>query len=85
VLKNDAKLGVESFSIGSLAFEKAVVAELAARNSTARTVELHALTQMAFGWFVTAIRMYFKDGRRSLLRYFDDAVQTCTDAIGDLS
>ena len=40
---------------------------------------------MAEGWLLTAVRLYFKQGKRSLVKYFDEVVAACAQSIaGDL-
>lgn len=39
--------------------------------------ELYALTLMAGSWFETAVTVYFKEGRTSLVECFDEAVAIC--------
>jgi len=78
VIVANAKLAAEQLSLGNQTFEDTVVAILENRRTDKRTsVELHALTQMAFGWFLTAIRIYFKGQQKSLVRCFDDVVNAC--------
>jgi len=43
----------------------------------ATRAELLALIEMADGWFLTATRLYFKRGQRTLLQYFDEVVAAC--------
>ena len=85
VIASDSKLAAEELSIGNQAFENAVVETLASRRAgTQASIELHALTQMAFGWFITAIRIYFKGTQKSLLRCFDEVVTACLRAVAAL-
>jgi hypothetical protein len=46
-------------------------------------VETVALTEMAEGWFLSAIRMYLKQGKRSLVKYFDEVVAACAQSVAD--
>jgi AcrR family transcriptional regulator len=84
VLAADAKVALPELSLGTMTFQRNVIAALQHRGGLRRsTLELHALTEMVFGWFLTAVRVYFKDGRRSLVRCFDDVVATCVRAVGE--
>jgi AcrR family transcriptional regulator len=82
VIAANATLAAEQLSIGNQTFEDTVVAILQKRPRGKRTsLELHALAQMAFGWFLTAIRIYFKGQQRSLVRCYDDVVSACVQAV----
>ena len=64
------------------AFEQQLVDVLRRRHGGAdRDVELSALTQMTLGWFLTAVRMYYRDGGRSLVACYDEVVGACVDAV----
>jgi hypothetical protein len=66
---------------GVRAFEADVVATLDDRYSShASLIELHALTKMACSWFVTAAHIYLVEGRRSLVRTFDEVVSICVQS-----
>lgn len=84
VLAADATVALPELSLGTMRFQQNVIAALQRRGGPRRsTLELHALAEMVFGWFLTAIRIYFKDGRRSLVRCFDDVVAACVRAVGE--
>jgi AcrR family transcriptional regulator len=81
VLATEPRLRREEFSTGSREFERSVVAILAEREgATQPSLELWAVMVMAFGWMRTAVQVYFMEGRRSLLRTFDEVVDTCVRA-----
>ena len=65
------------------AFEDSIMAALQSRQGSQDSpVELQALTEMAERWFVTAVRVYFKHGKHSLLEYFDEVVSACVQSCG---
>ncbi len=64
---------------GSDVFERAATATLQRRGG-ASSLEIQAVTEMAMAWFLTAIRVYFRDGRRSLVSCFDEVVAACVSA-----
>jgi hypothetical protein len=39
--------------------------------------EIQGLTEMAEGWFLSAVRMFFRHGERTLVEYFDEVVAAC--------
>jgi hypothetical protein len=44
------------------------------------SLEIHGLVLMAFGWFLTGLRVYLIEGRGSLVECFDEVVATCVRA-----
>ena len=88
VLAAEPKLAIEHVSlVGGVSFEQELVAALEQRGAEASGAELQALAAMVSMWFLTAVRIYFRDKRRSsLLRCFDEVVAACVRAsIVDLS
>jgi AcrR family transcriptional regulator len=84
VLEADPTAALPELSRGTMTFQHNVIATLQSRaGSKASLLELHALTEMVSGWFLTAIRIYFKERRRSLVRCFDDVVAACVRATAD--
>jgi AcrR family transcriptional regulator len=82
VLALDPRFAGEELSIGLRAFEKTLIATLESRMSQRESsLEIQALTEMAESWFLTAVRAYFKQGRKSLLEYFDEVVAACARSI----
>jgi AcrR family transcriptional regulator len=86
VLAMEPQRGREQWSLGFRAFESNLVAVLKNRAGSRYSVsEIVALTEMAEGWLLTAVRLYFKQGKHSLVRYFDEVVAACAQSIaGDL-
>jgi AcrR family transcriptional regulator len=81
VLAIEPRFATRELSSGVRAFEDSLVATLKSRLSERYSaLEIQALTEMAEGWFLTAVRLYFKEGKRSLVEYFDDVVAACTRA-----
>jgi AcrR family transcriptional regulator len=81
VLAIEPRVATEELSAGVRAFEDSVMAALQSRQGAGHSpVELQALTEMAERWFVTAVRVYFKHGDRSLLEYFDEVVSACVQS-----
>ena len=88
VLAAEPKLAIAHVSlVGGVSFEQELVAALEQRGAEASGAELQALAAMVSMWFLTAVRVYFRDRRRSsLLRCFDEVVAACVRAsIVDLS
>jgi AcrR family transcriptional regulator len=78
VLAIDPRFATEQLNIGVRAFEDSLIATLQSRLSHRHSAqEILALTEMAEGWFVTAVRIYFRQGKRSLVEYFDEVVAAC--------
>jgi AcrR family transcriptional regulator len=78
VLAMEPRFVGEELFVGMRAFEANLVAILEARTSDRHSsAEILALTEMAESWFLTAVRLFFKQGKRSLVRYFDEVVATC--------
>jgi len=81
VLATEPPLAGEQVWGGLRAFEKQAIATLQRRlGEQASPLEIHALTFMATGWFVTATHMYFTERRPSLVECFDEVVAICRDA-----
>jgi AcrR family transcriptional regulator len=81
VLAIEPRFAGQQLSVGVRAFENRLIATLESRRSKRHsTLELRALTEMAEGWFITAVRLYLKQGKHSLVRYFDDVVATCVQS-----
>jgi AcrR family transcriptional regulator len=81
VLAVDPRFAGDQLSVGTRSFEHNLVATLETRVADRHSsLEIQALTQMAQAWFVTAVRLYFKRGERSLVEYFDEVVATCAQA-----
>ncbi len=82
VLAMVPRRGGEEWSLGFRAFEANLVTVLKGRAGNRYSLgEIVALTEMAEGWLLTAVRLYFKQGRRSLVRYFDEVVAACAESI----
>jgi AcrR family transcriptional regulator len=78
VLRTEPRLAVEQLSAGSFAWENKLLAKLHdKRGADYSALEIHAVTAMACGWFLAAVRVHLIEGRPSLLRCFDDVVATC--------
>ena len=76
VLGADVYNGIEA--LGTEQFGRDLAAALQERGgSNVTPLEARALTTMAMGWFLVALLMYLEDGRRSMVRCFDDVVATC--------
>jgi AcrR family transcriptional regulator len=81
VLAMEPRFAGEQLFRGVRAFEANLVATLESRASQRNSsAEILALTEMAEGWFMTATRLYFKQGKRSLVEYFDEVVETCVQS-----
>jgi AcrR family transcriptional regulator len=81
VLAAEPRFAGEQLSLGMRAFEHTVIATLENRAGSRHSpVEIQALTAMAQGWFMTAVRMYLKQGERALVEYFDEIVAACVQA-----
>jgi AcrR family transcriptional regulator len=78
VLRTEPRLAVEQLSAGSFAWENKLLATLSeSRGADYSALEIHAVTAMACGWFLAAVRVHLIQGRPTLLRCFDDVVATC--------
>lgn len=85
VLAAEPRFATEHVSGGVRAFSNALIATLEERLGDKRSrLELAALTEMAEAWFLAAVRAYFKQGKRSLVEFFDEVVATCVAASADL-
>jgi AcrR family transcriptional regulator len=83
VLALDRRFAGEQLSFGFRAFEKTLIATLESRRGPRESsLEIQALTEMAESWFLTAVRAYLKEGRQTLVEYFDEVVAACDRAIG---
>jgi AcrR family transcriptional regulator len=83
VLALDPRFAGEELSFGFRAFEKTLIATLESRmGQGASSLEIQALTEMAESWFLTAVRAYLKQGRQSLVDYFDEVVVACARSVG---
>jgi AcrR family transcriptional regulator len=83
VLDTEPRLAGEQYglSAGVRAFDKTFIAAFESRLGPGqRALGLQALSEMAEGWYITAVRLYLKQGRRSLVKYFDEVVVTCVHA-----
>src|SRR2546429_257508 len=79
-----AKLAIPELSLGTETFQEKVIVALQSRGGSKESLlGIHALTEMAFGWFLTAVRIYFRGGRRSLVQCFDDVVAACVRATAE--
>jgi AcrR family transcriptional regulator len=83
VLAAEPRFAGEQLFLGLRAFEANLVATLQSRARRHSLTEILALTEMAQGWFLTATRLYFKQGKRSLVEYFDEVVAACVQSSGD--
>jgi AcrR family transcriptional regulator len=78
VLAMEPRYATRELSFGLRAFEDSLVATLKSRVGKRQSArEIQALTEMAETWFLTAVRVYFREGKRSLVEYFDQVVETC--------
>jgi AcrR family transcriptional regulator len=81
VLATDPRIAGKELSVGSREFEKDVIATLLSRSGEQwSALQIHALTLMAFSWFMTAAHMYLTEGRPSLVGCFDEVVATCVQS-----
>jgi len=81
VLATEPALAGEQFFAGFRAFEADLVATLEGRAGRRQSAAaMIALTEMAESWFISAIRLYFKQGKRSLVTYFDEVVAACVQS-----
>ncbi len=81
VLAMEPKLGGEQLLLGVRAFEANLLTTLQSRAGKRHSSdEIVALTEMAESWFITATRLYFKQGKRSLVKYFDEVVASCVQS-----
>jgi AcrR family transcriptional regulator len=78
VLSTEPRLVSQDLLSGSQAFEWQLIATLQERlGDRASTLEVHALVQMACSWSLTAVRIYLMERRSSLVKCFDEVVETC--------
>jgi AcrR family transcriptional regulator len=78
VLLAEPKVASAELSAGNRVFQAKVVATLQERyGDEVSLLELLSLTGMAFGWFLSAVQIYLFEGRRSLVKTFDEVVAAC--------
>jgi AcrR family transcriptional regulator len=81
VLAMEPKYATRELSFGLRAFEDSLVATLKSRVGKRHSAqEIQALTEMTETWFLTAVRAYFREGKRSLVEYFDRVVEACAQS-----
>ena len=81
VITLEPRFAAEQFSIGFQAFEKSLNAVVLERGGNRHSPgEIHGLTEMAEGWFLSAVRMFFRHGQRTLVEYFDEVVAACVES-----
>jgi AcrR family transcriptional regulator len=81
VLAMEPRFAGEQLFTGLRAFEANLVATLKSRTSTrSSSTEILAMTEMAESWFLSATRLYFTQGKQSLLEYFDEVVAACVQS-----
>lgn len=81
VLRTEPQLAIDQLSAGSFAFENKLIARLQSqRRADYSPLEIHALTAMACGWFLAAVRVHLSQGRPSLVKCFDEIVATSVRA-----
>ena len=84
VLALEPRLAGGQLLFGFQTFEENIVATLEKREDKRySSAAILALTEMVEGWFITAIRLYFKQGKRSLVQYFDETVAACVQSSVD--
>jgi AcrR family transcriptional regulator len=77
----EPRFAAEQFSIGFQAFEKSLIAVVVKRADNRHSPgEIQGLTEMAEGWFLSAVRMFFRHGERTLVEYFDEVVAACVQS-----
>jgi AcrR family transcriptional regulator len=81
VLDTEPEIAANQLSLASQTFQRAVVATLEERTGRQKSsLEVKALTMMALGWMTTASHIYLVEGRSSLVKCFDEVVDTCSHA-----
>jgi AcrR family transcriptional regulator len=81
VLAMNTDFATDGYSTAFQAFQQNITALVEARSGGRySTVEIQAWVQMAEGWFLAAVRLFFKQGKQSLLYYFDQVVEACVEA-----
>jgi hypothetical protein len=81
VLATEPRFAGEQMWSSMRALKQALIAALENRpGATHPAVEIKALTDMAEGWYTTAVGLYLKQGERTLTEYFDEVVAACTQA-----
>jgi AcrR family transcriptional regulator len=81
VLAMEPRYATRELSFGLRAFEDSLVSTLTSRVGKRHSVrEIQALTEMTESWFLTAVRVYFREGKRSLVEYFDQVVDSCVQS-----
>jgi AcrR family transcriptional regulator len=78
LLAIEPRFAAAQFSIGFQAFEKNLIGVLESRAGGHHSpAEIQGLAEMAEGWSLSAVRMFFRRGERSLVEYFDEVVAAC--------
>jgi AcrR family transcriptional regulator len=81
VLAMEPRFAGEQLFLGLRAFEANLVATLESRtNKRHGSAEILALTEMAESWFLSATRLFFTQGKQSLVKYFDQVVAACVQS-----
>jgi AcrR family transcriptional regulator len=81
VLSTRPELAHEELSPANRAFQREIAALLRERSGGRMSrLECESLTQMALGWLLMAVQAYFIEGRRSLVKTFDEVVNVCVRA-----
>jgi AcrR family transcriptional regulator len=81
VLAIEPRFAAAQFSIGFQAFEKNLIAVLEDRAGDRHSpAEILGLAEMAEGWSLSAVRMFFRQGECSLVEYFDEVVGACVQS-----
>jgi AcrR family transcriptional regulator len=84
VIAIEPRFAAEQFSTGFQAFERHLISVVEARASNCHSpAEIQGLTEMAEGWFTSAVRMFFRHGERTLVEYFDEIVKSCVESSAD--
>jgi AcrR family transcriptional regulator len=85
VLKTEPRLAYAQLSIGIRAFERSLLAALENRlGPQESSLGMRAVTLMVLAWVDAANRVYLFEGHRSLVEYFDEVVEACLAAGGEL-
>lgn len=77
VLKAEPALAYAQLSVNTRTFERELIATLEAREGKGWSLEVRATTLIVLSWLDSAVRAYLLEGKRSLLHYFDEAVNIC--------
>jgi AcrR family transcriptional regulator len=84
VLSTEPRLAGEQLWGGVRAFEADAVAILQRRPGACSAIELQVLTKTACNWLVTAAHVYLVEGRRSLVKTFDEVVSIALSGMREL-